>query len=258
MPTLATRSILVGWAVIALGGCALPPVGLPSMPPLPSRQSFYGGPHPTGDFADIGYANWSDNEPAYRLYPGDVLDVTAPSAPELARTVTVQPDGRIDLPLIAPVMVADRSILEAEGVLAQAYSSQLLRPEIEISVKQAAPLQIFVGGEVKNPGVYAMPGDINALQGVILAGGFLPTSRRQEVVVIRRGPDGRPMMRTVDLRKAVYGPANGDAVPLRRSDIIYVPRSTIAEIDNFVQQYLVQTLPIQFSYAINGQYVSAK
>ncbi len=181
-----------------------------------------------------------------------------PSAPELARTVTVQPDGRITLPLIRPVMAADRSVLEIESSLAQAYSTQLLRPEVDVSVKQAAPLQVFIGGEVKNPGVYAMPGDINALQGVILAGGFLATSRRQEVVVIRRGPDGRPMMRTVDLRAAIYNPAGRDAVPLRRSDIIYVPRSTIAEIDNFVQQYLVQTLPIQFSYAVNGQYVSAK
>jgi polysaccharide export outer membrane protein len=251
MPARPFRNILVCGLVVSLGGCAIDV-------PLPSRQSLYGGPHATGDFADIGYANWSDTEPAYRLYPGDVLDVTAPSAPELARTVTVQPDGRIVLPLIAPVMAADRSVLELEGELAQAYSSQLLRPEVEVSVKQSAPLQVFIGGEVKNPGVYAMPGDINALQGVILAGGFLPTSRRQEVVVIRRGLDGRPMMRTVDLRAAIYNPAGRDAVPLRRSDIVYVPRSTIAEIDNFVQQYLVQTLPIQFSYAINGQYVTAK
>jgi protein involved in polysaccharide export with SLBB domain len=241
-------------ALLIIGGCAAPAVHLPSI----SRQSFYGGPHATGDFADIGYATWSESEPAYRVYPGDVLDVNPPSAPELARTVTVQPDGRISLPLIKPVMVADRSVLEVQAALSQAYAGQLLRPQVDVSVKQAAPLQIFVGGEVKTPGVYAMPGDINALQGVILAGGFLPTSRRQEVVVIRRGADGRPMMRTVDLRAAIYSPNGRDAVALRRSDIIYVPRSSIAEIDAFVQQYLVQTMPIQFSYAINGQFVTSK
>jgi polysaccharide export outer membrane protein len=237
---------------VSLAGCS----GVDA--PLPPRQSFYGGPHPTTAFANIGYANWSEDEPSYRLYPGDVLDVSAPSAPELARTVTVQPDGRISLPLIPPVMAADRSVPEIERALAQAYASQLLRPEIDVSVKQAAPLKVYIGGEVKNPGVYDMPGDINALQGVILAGGFLPTSRRQEVVVLRRGPDGRPMMRTVDLRAAIYRPGGGDAVPLRRSDIVYVPRTSIAEIDQFVQEYLVQTMPIQFSYAINGQYVTSK
>jgi protein involved in polysaccharide export with SLBB domain len=216
-----------------------------------------GGPQPTPGFANIGYANWSNSEPAYRLYPGDVLDVSAPSAPELARTVTVQPDGRIALPLIQPVMVANRSVTDVEATLAQAYSSQLLRPQIDVAVKQAAPLQIFVGGEVRNPGVYAMPGDINALQGVIMAGGFLGGSHRQEVVIIRRGPDGRAMMRTVDLRQAIYAPGagSGDAVPLRRFDIIYVPRTGLAELGAYVSQ-IRDALPIQFTYVFGNQQVT--
>ncbi len=244
------HSVIVGGIfaglLLGLGGCAL------------SSKSLYGGPHATGDFANIAYSNWSENEPDYRFYPGDVLDIAAPSAPELARTATVQPDGRISLPLIPPVMAADRSVAELEGALAEAYSTQLLRPQIEVSVKQAAPLKVFIGGEVKNPGVYDMPGDINALQGVLLGGGFTPVARRQEVVVIRRGPDGRPMMRTVDLRAAIYRPAGGDAVPLRRFDIVYVPKSSIGEFDQFVDQYLRQSLPIQFSYVIGGQYATTK
>jgi polysaccharide export outer membrane protein len=223
---------------------------------LPSRQSFYGGPHPTQDFPDIGYSTWTEQEPAYRLYPGDVLDIAVPSAPELARTVTVQPDGRITLPLIAPVMAADRSVTEMDAALSQAYAAQLLRPQVEVTVKQAAPLQVFIGGEVKTPGVYTMPGDINALQGVILAGGFLPGSRRQEVVVIRRGPDGRAMMRTVDLRQAIYGPGRSSgAVPLRRFDIVYVPRTGLAEIGSYVSQ-IRDALPVQFSYVIGGTYAN--
>jgi protein involved in polysaccharide export with SLBB domain len=93
---------------------------------------------------------------------------------------------------------------------------------------------------------------------VILAGGFTPIARRQEVVVIRRGPDGRPMMRTVDLRAAINRPAGVDPVPLRRFDVVYVPRSSIGEVDTFVDQYLRQTLPIQFSYVIGGQYATTK
>jgi len=155
-------------------------------------------------------------------------------------------------------MAADRSLVEVEGALSRAYATQLLRPQIEVSVKQAAPLKVFVGGEVKNPGVYDMPGDINALQGVLLGGGFTPIAKREQVVVIRRGPDGRPMMRTVDLRAAIYRPGGGDAVPLRRFDIVYVPRSSIGEVDTFVDQYLRQTLPIQFSYVIGGQYATTK
>jgi polysaccharide export outer membrane protein len=166
------------------------------------------------------------------------------------------PDGRVTLPLIPPVMAADRSVPELNAVLTQAYSSQLRRPEVEVSVKQATPLKVFVGGEVDKPGVYDMPGDIDAVQAIVMAGGFKLSAKRQQVVIIRRGPGGQPMMRTANLKDAIYNPGHGDAVPLRRFDIVYVPRSGIAEVGLFVQQYLRDTLPIQFTYAINGQVFS--
>lgn len=233
-----------------LSACAAP-----SPPPL---GKFYGGPQPTGNFASIPYASWTDDEPGYRMYPGDVLDIAVPSAVELNRTVTVQPDGRITLPMIPETMAADRTVSELNANLTALYATQLRRPDVEVTVKTATPLKVFVGGEVDKPGVYDMPGDIDALQAIVMAGGFKTSAKRQQVVIIRRGPDGRPMMRTADLRSAVYSPGRADAVPLRRFDIIYVPRTAIAEFDLFVQQYLRDSLPISFSYAINGQYVTSK
>jgi len=215
-------------------------------------------PRPTADFTNIPYANWSDDEPDYRIYAGDVLDVAVPSAPELNRTVTVQPDGRITLPLIQPVMATDRSPTELQQALAEAYASQLVRPAIEVNVKTPTPLKVFVGGEVDKPGVYDMPGDIDAVQAITMAGGFHVSAQTRKVIIIRRGPGGRPMMRTVDLTRATFDPAHGDAVPLRRFDVIFVPRSGIAQVGVFVQQYLRDTLPISFSYALNGQYIATR
>jgi polysaccharide export outer membrane protein len=172
--------------------------------------------------------------------------------------VTVQPDGRITLPLIAPVMAADRSPTELQQILQQAYASQLVRPSFEVNVKAAVPLRVFVGGEVDKPGVYDMPGDIDALQAVTQAGGFRPSADLKRVIVIRRGPGGRPMMRTVDLGRAVFDPGRGEAVPLRRFDVIFVPRSGVARAGLAVQQYLRDLLPVQFSYALNGQYVTTR
>jgi polysaccharide export outer membrane protein len=210
-------------------------------------------PQPTARFADIPYATWSDDEPAYRLYPGDEVEVQVPSAPELNKTVTVAPDGRVALPLIAPVMVADRSIVDAEAMISTAYASELLQPEVTLSVR-AAPLKVFVGGEVDHPGVYDMPGDINALQAVIMAGGFKDGARKTGVLLIRRGAGGKPMMRAVDLAHAASDPARYDLVPLRRFDIVYVPKSGVSATGVFVQQYLRDVVPINmgFSYAAGG------
>lgn len=205
-------------------------------------------------FPDIPYASWDDAEPAYLLYPGDEIEVATPTAPELTRTVKVGPDGRIALPLVGQFMAADRSLTELQDQLVAAYGAQLVRPVVEVSLKTAGPLKVFVGGEVGNPGVYDMPGDIDALQAVIMAGGAKPSARTGKVVVIRRGPGGRPLTRAFNLGKASRGALPTPPVPLRRFDIVFVPRSTIAEIGIFVQS-IRDALPISFSYNFGNSWV---
>ncbi|MDR3512801.1 MAG: polysaccharide export protein [Caulobacteraceae bacterium] len=208
---------------------------------------------PTAQFPRVDYATWNDDEPDYRVYPGDELEVQIPTAPELNKTVTVQPDGRVSLPLIAPVLVADRSVVDAEALISTAYAGELLHPQVTITVR-ASPLKVFVGGEVDKPGVYDMPGDINALQAVIMAGGFKLSAKRSQVVLIRRGAAGRPMMRTVDLRSAIGDPGHVDMAPLRRFDIVYVPKTGVSATGDVVQQYIRDILPVSmgFSYSATG------
>jgi len=208
------------------------------------------------DFVNLPYAEWTEDEPAYRFYPGDEIEVTVPSAPELTKTLTVQPDGRVTMPLIPPVMAADRTTMQLEAALSQAYAAHLLRPEVYVTAK-AAPLKVFVGGEVGTPGVYDLVGDADALRAIIQAGGFSPTANRSEVIIIRRGAGGRGMMRTADLLAGLRRPS-ADLIPLRRFDIVYVPRSGVANAGLFVQQYFRDLSPIQFgfSYALNEQGVN--
>ena len=199
-------------------------------------------------FPEIGFADWTETEPEYVLYPGDEIEIATPTAVELTRTQKVGPDGRISLPLVGQIMAADRTIAELEADASAAYASQLRRPVVEVTLKTAGPLKVWVDGEVRTPGVYDMAGDIDAYQAVIQAGGFLPTAKQGEAALIRRGPGGVRMMRAVDLR-----PRRGEVVALRRGDIIFVPRSTLAEVANFVTLFR-NALPVGFSYVIGGQY----
>lgn len=245
-----TAALALGPA-LALSGCTTP---------SPSFEPFSPKPRPTAEFADIAYADWTDAEPEYRFFPGDEVDIVVPTAPELNRSVRVAPDGRISPALVSAVMAADRSAPELEAELGAAYRAVLVRPEAQVVLKQAAPMRIYVGGEVANPGEFEMPGDIDALQAVVKAGGFTPNARRFEVVVIRRGPDGRPMMKTVDLLRAVTNPGNADAVPLRRFDIVFVPRTRIAEVGLFTQQYFTNAFPFTsgFSYVLADRIVGRR
>jgi len=210
-------------------------------------------PQPAPQWAGGQFAAWRDTDPAYRFYPGDSLEVVVHSAPELTRTVEIGPDGRVVLPLLGNLMVASKTDAEIANIIADAYAqSVLVSPIIEVRRAALGPQNIIVGGEVNSPGLVEMTGPIGALEAVMLAGGFQNTAARGDVVVLRREPGGRLMMRVVNLHDALRARSGADQVQLRRHDIVFVPRSTVAEINVFVEQYVAGILPLDqaFSYAI--------
>lgn len=226
-------------------------LGEESRMPLPS-QAGAGRVQATDrtSFPEIGFATWTDMEPEYVLYPGDEIEIATPTASELTRTQRIGPDGRVSLPLVGQIMAADRTIAELEADASSAFASQLRRPVVEVTLKTAGPIRVWVGGEVRTPGMIEMNGDLDAYQAIIQAGDFLPTAKQGEVALIRRGPGGVRMMRAADLR-----PRRGEVIALRRGDIIFVPRSTLGEVANFVTQFR-NALPVGFTYALGGQYQS--
>lgn len=208
-------------------------------------------PQTIGDLpSDLPFAPWTDVEPEYRLYAGDEIEVVLPTATELNRQMRIGPDGRVSLPLVGHVTAADLSLAELEADISAGYAPHLLRPEVEVSLRQAGPLKVWVDGEVRNPGVFDMPGQIDAYQALVMAGGVLPTSNARACALIRRGPGDLRMLKVLDLRAP-----RGEIMPLRRGDILFVPRSTLGELAAFFTQ-IRSALPIGFSYAINGAYAS--
>ena len=190
---------------------------------------------------------YSDTTPAYRFYPGDEIEITVFSAPELSRNVSVGPDGRIALPLIGAVRAADLTAEELHDSLIAAYSPQLRTPELSVTPRGFGSRQVFVGGEVARPGIYEMPANIDAFQAVALAGGFLPSARRRDVLVLSR-TSGETAVSEVDLSPRAMRQGFPNAQPLQRYDVVYVPRSAISQVNLFMQQYVRDALPVQFSF----------
>ena len=202
----------------------------------------YQTPPPPGMFQQ--WVNW---ESEYTLVPGDQLDIVVSSAPELSRTLTVGPDGRIVMPMSKPIMVAGRTFGYTQQALTAELGKQLRDPTIAVTPRAYAPEQIYVGGQVGQPGTYTIPGRIGALEGLLMAGGLRPTARARQIAVLRRAPNGGMMMRTVDIRGGLLNIREyNDNLQLRRGDIIYVPQSTIAEIGTFMENFR-RTFPVDFN-----------
>lgn len=196
--------------------------------------------------AETAHPTWQAGDAETRIFPGDELDVQVWTAPELSRIVKVGPDGRIALPLAQPVMAADRTARDVERALTAALMATLRDPRVSVTPRFGGR-QVFVGGEVARPGVYDLPAGADAMQAVLMAGGFTAAARRDHVVLLRRGEGGQQLTMTMDLRTDAIRTGRADAAPMQRMDVIMAPRKPIAQVGAFMQTYVREALPIQFS-----------
>lgn len=195
------------------------------------------------------FQRWVDYEPEYKLYPGDQIDVVVSSAPENSGTLTVGPDGRIVMPLTGSVMAAGKTFQQVQGELENQLAKQLRDPRVSIRARAYAPQQIFVGGEVTQQGTYALPGPTGVIESLMMAGGVLPTARTHHVAVLRRAPNGGMMLRTVNIGGGLKNiAAYNDVIQLRRGDIIFVPKTRMAEIGTWVQQFR-NMMPFDYNFS---------
>ncbi|MBI1359079.1 MAG: polysaccharide export protein [Alphaproteobacteria bacterium] len=192
------------------------------------------------------FPGWTAEDAQYRLFPGDRFRVDVRTAPELDGEVVIAPDGRATLPLIGPVMVANRTATDIQAILEHAYASELIDPSLTVSPTGFGSQKIFVGGDVKTPGVFDLPGEIDALQAVLLAGGWTDRGKPTHVIVLRRAPDGKLLTRVLNLRAG--GALSGQEIgPLHRFDVVYVSRKVISNENVFMKQFIRDALPIDFS-----------
>lgn len=181
----------------------------------------------------------------YLLQVGDELAIKFYTNPELNEDVKVRPDGMISLQLIDDVPAAGRSPADLDAELTKRYTGELADPQISVIVRVAAGHRMYVDGEVGKPGVVEVAGGMTLSQAIAMAGGLLETAHRRQVILIRKGTDGQPVGRSIDVRPIQRGSGPGNDIPVRPMDIVYVPKSKVATVDLFVKQYVRDALPIQ-------------
>jgi polysaccharide export outer membrane protein len=225
-------------AVWALSACS--PV--PDLPPAPAAPA-----------PGTGYV--SSLEP-YRIQVGDVLAVRLMLNPELNEEVTVRPDGHISTTVAKDELAYGRTVPEVAASLTHDYSSDLRNPRLTVVVRSFAPTRIYVGGEVTAPGEFITVGPTLTLsQAIARAGGLkIASSDEKKVFIIRRGPNDVPQFFSVRFQDLMWGKNPTADVRLAPYDVVYVPRSGIAEVYKFVDQYLLQFVPVSwgFSYIVGG------
>ncbi|MEA5420871.1 SLBB domain-containing protein [Spirulina sp. CCNP1310] len=184
----------------------------------------------------------------YLLGGGDRLSIDVFEVPQYSGAYQVPIDGVLSLPLVGGISVAGLTISQASERISQAYNQFLKRPLITIRLINARPLNVVVGGEVKNPGTFTVnliggagdsPGVQHPTLGTALktAGGITLTADITQVQIRRRRrpEQGGDVVFTVNLQELIQRGDRTLDLSLRDGDTIFVPATETANLNQLRQ-----------------------
>lgn len=178
----------------------------------------------------------------YTFSPGDTIDIKFFYTPELNETQDVRPDGKIALQIVGEVSVAGRTPSQLRWLLEKLYASHLKEPVISVVVRSFTNQRIYVGGQVTRPGTIEMTDQMTALEAIMHAGGVDFREAQVRKVVVIRHDKGTRYGYLLDMDPILKGQ---EARPffLEPKDIVYVPRTDIAKINQWIDQYINKIIP---------------
>lgn len=159
----------------------------------------------------------------YRISALDVIEVSVFQVDELTRTVQVNSQGLISLPLIGSIKAGGKTATQLESEVARKLEAKYLQsPQVQVYVKEYTSQRVTVDGAVRKPGIFASTGRLSLLQAIALAEGLNEVADTSGIIVFRT-IDNRRMAARFDLTAIRRGQA--DDPLLRAGDVVMVDES---------------------------------
>lgn len=188
----------------------------------------------------------------YLLFAGDQVEVSVWRNPDVSRTVIVQPDGYISIPLVQNVKAAGLTPRELAENIRVALAKRLVRPEVTVIPITVRQPTVYVLGEVRSPGAFPLRTAVTAAQAIAAAGGSLHSSADGDVTLIRLSDNG--YLEAIFLKNDSFLSQPGPflflgATQLKADDIVFVPESGRSQVRRLLNE-LLQPLQIYLDYRI--------
>ena len=176
---------------------------------------------------------------------GDSLAVKFLYHDNLNAQPQVRPDGRITLPGLGDFQATGLTTGELEQAIYRRASLTLRDPEVAVIVTGRSERRVYVGGEVRRPGYVPVTPGMTALKAIFERGVYRNTAKVDNVLVVNVRDDGQYEASVLNLRKVLEtGDIRGD-VYLTANDVVFVPKTPVANATLWVNQYIRELIPIR-------------
>jgi polysaccharide biosynthesis/export protein len=198
-------------------------------------------PLPIEPLANNGYSD-------YRVGPGDILGITVWNHPELTVSGTpglpagpdagsgavesgapgasvtpegqrVAADGTIYFPTVGRVNVAGKTTEQISNILMERLAGYAVKPQLDVHVVQFRSQQVYMTGQLKNPGTLPITDmRLTLIDAITRSGGTVTDADLQRVQLTR---DGKSYV--LDVQRTLDHGDISQNITLHAGDIVYVP-----------------------------------
>ncbi|OLE67882.1 MAG: hypothetical protein AUG74_10415, partial [Bacteroidetes bacterium 13_1_20CM_4_60_6] len=165
-------------------------------------------------------------DPAYRLGPGDVIALFLTGGVEQAYQLEITRAGFVIVPQVGQIYLANLTLESARSVLSDRLGrvySKLRGPnptiKFDATVARVRANQIYVTGEVTQPGAYQISALGTAITTLYAAGGVTPRANMRQIEIRRLNK----LVSTLDLYDYLLRGDKRDDIRLETGDVVHVP-----------------------------------
>ena len=160
----------------------------------------------------------------YLVNPGDVLQIDVWGEEDLSGEVLVRPDGIISLPMAGEIDTTGSTPSQVGDKITQSLG-QFMKdtPRLVVTLVNVDGNKIYVVGKVTTPGEYMITSETDVMQALALAGGLTTFAAENDIVVLRRGPDGKQVGIPFPYADVKTGEALESNILLQSRDVVVVP-----------------------------------
>lgn len=161
---------------------------------------------------------------SYFVNPGDVLRIDVWNEETLGREVLVRPDGLISLPMAGEIDTTNNTPSQVADTISKALGEYMKdTPRVVVSLVNVTGNKIYVIGKVNRPGEFIINSDTDVTQALALAGGLNAFAAEDDIIILRRGPDGKQASMEFNYARVKNGKDLSSNIVLQSRDVVVVP-----------------------------------
>jgi len=171
------------------------------------------------------------------LGPGDEVEVAVWRNPDLGGKYTVATNGEFFIPLVGAIQTEGVGVTVIRDKITESLRAYLKDPQVTLTVSNYRSRKVFVLGEVQKPGIFSLGNQsMTLVDAIALAGGLTLDGKGKQVFRIPAGERDASATGSVEEYDIMKLLRQGDMAQnprLANGDIIYIPPTTIANVDRF-------------------------